>query len=34
MESPESAAMVADAPSFFSASTMVGAVVDEHVMVP
>ncbi len=34
MESPEWAEMVADAPNFFSASTMVGAVVDEHVMVP
>jgi uncharacterized protein (TIGR02118 family) len=33
MESPEWAAMVADAPNFFSAATMVGAVVDEHVMV-
>ena len=34
MESPEWAEMVADAPNFFSATTMVGAVVDEHVMVP
>jgi hypothetical protein len=33
MDSPEWAEMVADAPNFFSAATMVGAVVDEHVMV-
>jgi uncharacterized protein (TIGR02118 family) len=34
MESEEWAEMVADAPNFFSASTMVGAVVEETVMVP
>ena len=34
MESPEWAAMVADAPNFFAASTMVGAVVEETVMLP
>jgi len=32
MESPEWAEMVADAPNFFSATTMVGAVVDEYVV--
>lgn len=33
MESPEWAEMVADAPNFFDSSTMIGAVVDEYVVV-